>query len=72
MTIRQNGYQAFIDGLDVKDCPHQDGDPFTDEWSEGWWSAYWASIEALKRDIKDQKLDDPRRGQAKHINAGRT
>lgn len=63
----KEGMQAFDDEISFDACPYTDG---TDDWFQ--WGNGWEHAEFENSRISDDDgYNDPRRGQADAINAGR-
>lgn len=69
--VYRDGMQAFADEIDIDECPHDPQSTFGILWAQGWESAAGLAEREYERQKEDQRLDDPRHGQAKDINRGR-
>lgn len=58
------GERAFEEGDAITACPHEEGTAAYADWCSGWEFAEFLH----STDHEDQRLDDPRHGQADYIN----
>ena len=69
--VYREGMRAFEEEIGIEECPYDSQSTFGILWTTGWESmAGLAEIEA-ERQMEDQRLDDPRHGQAAGINRNR-
>jgi len=66
------GYQDFEDGCFRWECPYDSEErELAEQWIEGFDCAEQDYMEEARLMTEDERLDDPRHGQAEGINRGR-
>lgn len=46
------GYQDFLEGYEMQDCPHDDGTDSEYGWKNGWYKAYLFELELARQTAK--------------------